>query len=417
MLRTGVLVLLTLFCFTLSAQTESDEPKKSKEKVEPIDGWTIKEDHTKAELKQIRKDKWNELAAWEDEHFKTPKGRWYFGIRGGYTIPFLTIQNSSPVSYLGTSDLFIGDDGHILNRGIYSANSRGTRYGINAGYMFNNYIGLEADIGYNHYNKITLGRNNTPTYKSELQTWSNDLSFMPQLVFNTPNIRNFYFYAKVGFFLPFWGGTKGHAYVDDYSGQFVKDIAGSPASGFITLADLIAQELGETVEGLGFLEEGVFIALGYHLELDTDINIKLRPDADILGFTATLGGRYQINSVVSLTTELRVAGYNISTLQTTLKDLELTASLLGNRDFIVLTDEGGTIGGTPIDPEQLQFLLITDYVYELTQDSNHPTYNPNGQDPTKPANELADRKSTMGFTMSVGMQFNFGGRKKNKAAE
>jgi hypothetical protein len=221
----------------------------------------------------------------------------------------------------------------------------------------------------------------------------------------------------VGFFIPFWGGTKGHAYVDDYSGKLIRDLAGQPTSGVLTLVDLIAIELGETVDGLGFLDEGVFNALGYHLTLDTDVEIGLRPDLDVIGFTATLGGRYQINPVISLFTEFRVAGYNISTKTSTLNNLELRGEIAGNRDFLIINDEGGSVNGVPIDIEQLKFLVETEYVYELTEESNHPTYNPNGIDPTKPANELADRKSANGFTMSVGMQFNFGGRKKSKAAE
>lgn len=392
-------------------------PADGKEKTEPIDGWTVKEYHTKQELKEIRRTKWREMEEWEREHFTTPGGRWYFGIRAGYTVPYLTIQNKPPEKYLGSSDLFIGDDGDILNRGLYSANAGGARFGVFAGYMFNQYIGVEADFGFNYYRRIVLGRNNTPTYKSELVTWSRDMSFMPQLVFNTPNIRNFYFYAKVGFFIPFWGGTSGEAFVDDIDGTFLKDLAGQPVSGFLTLADIIAQELGMTVDELAFLEDGLLPALGYHVTLDADVEIDLRPDADVFGFTGTLGGRLQISELVSLMTEFRVAGYNISTKRTTVANLDLRGSLLGNPDFIVLNEEGGFVNGVPVPKENLEFLLVTDYRYELTEASNHADYNPNGLDPTKPSEQLADRKSAYGFTMSVGIQFNFGGKKKSKAAE
>lgn len=380
-----------------------------------VNGWDLKEYHTPKELKEIRKEKFREMERWEDEHFTTPKGRWYFGVRGGWTIPYLTIQNSSPKTYLGTSDLFISGDGDVLNKGIYSSNSGGMRVGLFAGYMFNQYIGLEADFGFNYYHKLYLGRINTPTYKSGLQTWSRDLSFMPQVVFNTPNIRNFYFYAKVGLFIPYWCGTTGKAYVDDYSGKFIKDLAGTPTSGLITLVDLIAQELGENVDGLGFLDEGVFNALGYHVKLDADVEIELRPDVDAVGFTATLGGRYQITPLLSLCTEFRVAGYNISTKTTTIEKLALTGELLGNPEFIVLTESGGTVSGNPVPADELAFLLVTNYEYELTENSNNPQYNPNGIDPTRPGDELANRNSANGFTISVGMQFNFGGRKKAKS--
>jgi hypothetical protein len=410
--RSGIISVLILLVCSAPAQ-DGNGGKKRKDRPEPIDGWAMKKYHTPAELKEIRKAKWEEMEAWEQEHFKAPRGRWYFGVRGGYTIPYLTIQNRAPVEYLGTSDLFIGDDGDLLNRGIYSANAGGARFGVYAGYMFNQFIGLEADFGFNYYKKIVLGRNNTPSYKSELVTWSRDLSFMPQLVFNTPNIRNFYFYAKVGFFIPYWGGTSGEAYVDDYSGKFLRDLAGQPVSGTFTLIDLLAMELGETVPGLGFLEDGIFQALGYHVRLNTDVEIDLRPDVDALGFTATLGGRLQINEVIGLTTEFRVAGYNISTDKSTLKDLRVEGELLGNPDFLLITNDGATVNGNEVPVEELEFLIVTDYVYELTEESNHPVYNPNGVDPTRPSQQLATRNSANGFTISVGMQFNFGGRKKN----
>lgn len=383
----------------------------------PIDGWEGREYHTPKELKEIRRAKFDEVAEWERQHFTTPKGNWYFGVRGGYTINYLTIQNRSPKEYLGTSDLYIGADGDILNKGFYSSNAGGARFGAFAGYMFNNYVGLEMDLGYNSYKKITLGRNNTPVYKSELITWSRDLSFMPQIVFNTPNIRNFYFYAKVGLFIPYWGFTSGEAYVTDLNGKFVKDLAGTPTSGFLTLADLIAEALGTSVDGLGFLEDGIFSALGYRLDLKADLMIKQRPDLDAVGFTATLGGRYQVSPLVSLMLEFRVAGYNISTLTTTIENLELNAQLAGNPDFIKLTEDGGTVNGNPVTAEELTFLLVTEYDYELTEQSNNPAYNPNGIDQTKPGEELATRNSANGFTMSLGLQFNFGGMKKKNKGE
>jgi len=380
---------------------------------EPVDGWSLQDTvwHSPKELKEIRKAKFAEVAKWEDDHFKTPAGKWYFGTRGGYTINYLTIQNKSPKEYLGTSDLYINDEGDIINKGFYSSNAGGMRAGMYAGYMFNNYVGLELDLGVNFYKKITMGKNNTPTYKSELITWSRDISVMPQIVFNTPNIRNFYFYAKVGFFVPVWGFTSAEAHVEDLSGKFVKDLAGTPTSGFITLVDLIAEALGESVDGLEFLEDGIFNALGYKLNLDADIKIDLRAEADAIGFTATLGGRYQISPVVSLFTEFRVAGYNISTKTTTIENLDLRAQLAGNPDFMVLDENGGTVNGNPVGAEDLAFLLVTNYEYELTEESNHATYNPNGLDTTKPSDELATRNSANGFTMSMGIQFNFKGRK------
>lgn len=400
-MRLLLLLILVFFQFQAIGQ---DEPTEQ----EPIDGWAIKEYKSKKELKEMRQEKWKELRVWEDEHFVTPKGKLYFGLRGGYTFPYLTIFNRSPEAYLGTSDLFIGVDGDLLNRGIYNANAGGFRIGANIGYMFNQYIGFEADLGYNRYKDIVLGRNNTPNYKSELVTYSQDLSFWPQVVFVTPNIRNFYFYAKVGMFIPFWGGTEGDAFVQDTEGTFLKELLGSPTSGVLTIADIVAEALGENIDGLGFLEDGVLNALGYRVDLDAHVDITLRPALDAVGFTATLGGRYQITPVISLMAEFRVAGYNISTLQTVITDLDLRAQLLGDPEFILLTENGGTVQGQPVDAEILEFLITTDYVYELTETSNNAQTNPDGVDPTKPAEELATRNSANGFTMSMGLQFNFG---------
>ena len=55
-------------------------------------------------------------------------------------------------------------------------------------------------------------------------------------------------------------------------------------------------------------------------------------------------------------------------------------------------------------------LLETEYINELTEESNNPLFNPTGFSNFRPRNELAPRLSVVSIGVNVGIQINFPGR-------
>ncbi len=260
---------------------------------------------------------------------------------------------------------------------------------------------------------------------------------MPQMVFNTPNLRNFYGYAKIGLFIPFFGQSYADARVIDNRGDLL-----------FFLADGIIDGLGGSIGAVDelFLNNQLASALGYSAELTASVDVDLKAAANVVGWTGAVGGRYQINDRVSVFGEFRVAGFNINTQRLTITELDasleinnpLAVTLLGavfgvpNLDNIniTLTENGGASdipipgfthaegdvpvqlpdGSFEIPRSNLESLIVTEFSDEITENSNN-LINPNGVDGTKPGEDLPLRKTTFSLGLNVGVQINLAKKK------
>ncbi|MEZ5009035.1 MAG: hypothetical protein R2753_12865 [Chitinophagales bacterium] len=385
-----------------------------KEEHQPVNGWEWREDIPEEDKKEDRKEMLKRLKEEQAKHFNVAQGKWYFGTRFGYGVPFLTVNRRNVEDYLGISDYFESDLGEISNRTIVTNDAGGLKTAIYGGYRFNQFVSTEIDLSFNYYNEVLQGRVESPTYNSELFTRGKSISINPQIVLYSPNMGNFTIFGKFGFYLPFYADAKGTAKIDDRDGTFIKSIASGSDANLLKIVDAVAELVGENVDGLGFLEDGFFNAIGYRFQYEADVDVDFRIDQQAIGYSGSIGVIYQISPLVSLFAEVKNGGYNITTKAYRSKAVDGTLDIFGNRNYVVLTSEGAVVDGSEVIPaEELNFLYNVNYEYSIDENSNNDVTNPNGIDPTKPTDRLALRRSTFDVSFNVSVQFNFKG-KKNK---
>ncbi|MBP9135876.1 MAG: hypothetical protein KBF31_02625 [Chitinophagales bacterium] len=400
-----------LFLFVLfSSSTFGQEGTKK----QPINGNDLKEKLDDGVVRAERKQKLKELRDIQAKYFRLPQGKWYFGAKTGYGVPFLTVNKRNVESYLGVSDYFESASGEITNKALVSNDAGGYKGAVYFGYRFNQFVSGEVDFSYNHYLNAIQGKIESPDYKSELYTRGKSISFNPQFVLYSPNMGNFTLFGKFGFFLPLWVDAKGTAKIDDYDGTFIKSIALGNNKDLLTLADEFAKLLGQNVEDLAYLEDGIFKAAGYHFRYSAETNMDFKIDKNVLGFSGSIGAIYQISPLIGILAEVKVGGYNISTKSYKLSNIKGTLDLNGKENYAVFTSDGVVVDGVKtVSADQLTWLTNVNYEYELDENSNNEITNPNGIDPTKAADRLVLRRSSMDASFNISLQFNFAG-KKNK---
>lgn len=362
--------------------------------------------------KQIRKQANLDYLAWERKYYNSP-GKWYMSIGGGYGFPFLTTEPElvPPLFFLGNSDLTINKNGTATNNLLLSGQGGGARISLTVGKMFNRFVGFELGIGYFMAREDNLSTIQRPRYYSYLNTDLSEISVNPQVVFQSPNMKNFYVYGKVGPYIPIWGNPRAKAYIDDREGVFLSQggVINDPFFEPI-LQQLIGSDFGQ----------GLLKATDFRTEIKADVKILLQQNIDEfplkeiargIGGSASMGFKYQATPIVSLFGEVGVKGYNISLSKIIIENLDAKLTLF-NGDLTVLTlnENGGNLLGKEISPGALTSLLETNYVNELTENSNNPKYNGKDFSTFRPRDELAPRLSLVAIGFNVGLQFNFPGR-------
>ncbi len=131
-----ILYSFVLFTFALTTLYAQEE-------IEAVNGWDLQQKVDRSTAKELRKDRLAKDLEWEDKYFNTPKGKWYIGFRAGYSWPWSTIRQLSPLSFIGTSYKVINADGTKSDAGIYSSDGVGPRLAVEVGHMFNQYMGIE----------------------------------------------------------------------------------------------------------------------------------------------------------------------------------------------------------------------------------------------------------------------------------
>lgn len=384
-------------------------------KKNPVNGNDWKEKIEDNEIRADRKAKLKELRDVQAQYFNIPQGKWYFGTRMGYGIPFLTVNKRNIENYLGVSDYFESAEGSISNKTLVSNDAGGYKGALYFGYRFNQFISGEVDFSYNNYLNAIQGKIESPDYKSELYTQGKSISINPQFVLYSPNMGNFTLFGKFGFFLPLWVDAKGTAKIDDYDGTFIKSIAQGPDAGFITIADELAKLLGKNVEELQYLENGIFKAAGYHFSYSAETDVDFRIDKNVLGFSGSIGAIYQVSPLVSILAEVKAGGFNITTKGYQLSNIDGRLDINGIDDYLVLTSDGAVVNGVKtISAEQLNWLTNVNYEYQIDENSNNYVTNPKGFEQTKATDRLALRRSSMDLSFNVSLQFNFAGKNHKK---
>lgn len=416
MKATNLKNLLVLLVFLVSTQSLLAQ-KNKKEKTPAVNGWEWREDTlTNKEARKNRKEFLQEMADDNAKHFPMPQGKWYFGFNGGFGTPLLTVNRRNVESYLGNSDYFENALGEQSNRTVVTNDGGGFKASIYGGYRFNQFIRMEAELYFSRSLSSLQGRVVSPLYNSELTTKNKYIALNPQIVLNTPQLGRWSIFGKFGVYLPIVGNGTGKVTIDDRNGTFLKSIAQGSDKSLINLIDVLATTIGESVEELQFLEDGVFQALGYRYQFEADANVDLRLDRRSIGFSGAVGVNYELSKLITLTAEARIGGFSATTKAYSLENIQGSLDISGNKDFVVFSDDGAVVeGGRDIPAQQLTWLYNVDYSYDLDENSNNPDLNPDGFNNTQPTDRLGLRRSVYDASINIGIQFNFQRNKsKNK---
>lgn len=392
------LVLLALLCmaFSVNAQ-ETDMLNKERKKL------------SGKEARELRHQKEQEYLEWERTYFNSP-GKWFINFKAGYGWPLSVIKGEAiaPFEFLGKSYYDEDANGNISDKLNLDSDGQGQRIALGFGMMINRFIGFELELGYVNEVRKTRAYINSPTLQTEFESDLFELYTDPLLVWQTPNMNNWYMYGRIGPHIAQWGRPRAFGTVVDYEGALISGILWDPL-----------QDALETIIGAEPVQD-VLQALDYKGTLTADSKIFLQqnpedyPFNEILrgvGINASLGFKYQATPLVSVFAEARVMGFNVSVAQAIIEDLDAEITLLGGTvSLLELTENGGQILGQQVQPEEIKFLLDILYVNEFDEDANNPVYNPDGFNNYNQREELAPRLSVMSVGFQVGLQINFSGK-------
>lgn len=379
----------------------------------PVSGQApVKEEKVKLtgkEIRELRQEKEAEYLAWERKYFNSP-GKWYINLKGGYGWPMAVIRSEAiaPFEFLGSSVLTISTSGEVSDKLNLDSDGHGPRVALGIGYMFNRFIGFELELGYVNEIRKTRSSIHRPGLKTEFESDLFELYTDPLLVFQSPNMNNFYIYGRIGPHIPHWGRPRAFGTVDDREGTLISGILFDPYQDILEAIFQvpITQELLQAVDYRGTLTADSRIYLQQDLK-----DYSFKEVARGIGINASFGLKYQATPIVSVFTELRIMGFNVSVAQAIIEDLDAKVTIFGGTvTLLEFTEDGGTLLGNPVQAAELKSLLDIIYVNEFDENANHPVYNPDGFSNYRPRTELAPRLSVMSIGVQVGLQINLPGR-------
>jgi hypothetical protein len=394
----GLIAIWTVFAIGCSAAVQAQAPLAEE-----------KEKRSGKEIRAMRQEKEREYIEWERTYFNSP-GKWYLNVKGGYGWPLAVIQAEAiaPFEFLGASLLSITEGGQVSDRLNLNSDGHGPRVALGVGYMFNRFIGFELELGYINEIRKTRSSIDRPGLMTEFESDLFELYTDPLLVFQSPNMNNFYVYGRLGPHIAHWGIPRAFGTVDDRDGTLIHGLLWDPY-----------QDVLEALIGAP-LTQDLLQNLGYRATLFADSRIYLQQDLKDysakevfrgIGVNASFGLKYQATPIVSVFAEARIMGFNVSVAQAIIEDMDAELTLFnGALTVLELTENGGQFLGMPVSKEELKSLLDIIYVNEFDENANNPVYNADGFNNYNPRNELAPRLSVMSMGFQVGLQINFPGR-------
>jgi len=354
------------------------------------------------QINTLQKEKYNEFREWQKQFLNESDSRFSMMFSVSYGIPVIKQKVESLYPFLGKSIKTVEPDGSITEHGIYTTDGKGFRVMFRGRYMFNPIVGMELGVSAEKYKEIPNGIITTPSFEANLYSRSYSVTLTPQLVMTSPNLRNFYVYGRIGLYMPIWGGSLAEAHVVDYNGTLIREFLDTDIKTLIDFGDLIL----DYEKILGFI--------GYKATLDANIKVDFYKNLSVVGFQTAIGFRYQFSKKWGVAMEYFNGGYAPYLKNSKVQNFDVKVELFG-RDVLFLNEDGGAISLLPgneisITPEILYSTLNVNYHKSLDQNSNNSTLNPNGFDPTKPSDELTDKRLAYSHGFSIGLQYNLPSR-------
>lgn len=353
-------------------------------------------------MKALQKSRFTEFTEWQQSFLNVPSGRYSVMLSVGYGLPVINQRVEAPYPYLGSGMLDLNADGTLKQTGIYTSDGKGFRTMIRQRYMFNPFAGMELGIGIEWYDEVPNGRVTSPGYKSNITSQSYAVTLTPQLVMSSPNLRNFYVYGRIGAYMPIWGGSRSSVSVDDRNGTLIRAFLDADLQTIIDFGELLIDY------------EDILAAVGYKATLEADVKVDFYKNPTVIGFQTAVGFRYQFSREWGVVMEYFHGGYAPFLKKSVVQDFHLAVELFGS-EILILDENGGAIHLLPgtsveITPDILGSTLNVNYYRSLDEESNNALLNPDGFDPTRPTDELTDKRLTYSHGFFVGIQYNLPSR-------
>lgn len=284
--------------------------------------------------------------------------RYYVEVGGGYCFPLVNDELESPRDEVGTLNYLMRPDSTVSVKPVQSTLGQGWKGSLNVGYMFHKSIGLEFQFNYVRGDNILMSKTESPTYMASHHLMSQRAEVIPQLVLNH-QVGRWGIYSKSGPIIPFWGYVESTIEVSDTEGRTVEELLGFAVPG-----------IEATVKAKG----------------------RTNPKPSF-GFQTRMGVSFDATDWFSVYVEASYAAMSIRAKETITEqmDIELQNTISG------ASQQYGTDDIDVID-------LNSNYLDELTENSNNPEYNPNA-DPTKPLDEPAFKDNFNHLGVNLGLRF------------
>lgn len=323
---------------------------------------------------------------------ETNKGL-YFGLKAGYSIPVAKSTVGSPRPEVGNRILISSDtpSSTYSEKNPFGTRGAGTTVAGSIGYMFSDNFGIEMEFSFLRSAKILdASRNETQTdssgisrvYASEQHSYTNMFRAAPMLVVSGNPDKKFVPYAKFGILLPLAGKTIVEVNIDDETGQTANE-----------LLPVLNTELADSIASKGL-----------SIPIPTTSHIKAKTaGAFSLGFTAKMGGAYNINDRWSVFGELEMNMLTIKAKETEFVEFsaEVPEALAILAESLLEIDNIQYEYGYYDLPE---ILRLTTYEDEITETSNS-TYSAARKN--EPYQQLTFRDNYNSFGLMLGVRYKF----------
>ena len=287
----------------------------------------------------------------QSESIEKPE-TWYFKLGGSYFNQTASTEFPTVGGNAALSRTFVGGK-LVSEESVTGSFGQGFRTGITAGYRFNARLGVELGINYYSSNDKTMAQTIsdlpiTPagvySFKSVGKITAFDLA--PALVLFLGEHKGFEPYTKVGILVPVHGDLE---ITTDAYAPIAFDQNGAPA------------------------------AFGNVHSVD-----KILPNPTI-GFMAALGTSYKLGKNISVFAELEYRNFTVHG-----KSKETTKFTVNDNDALA---------------SRTTSQIHTNYQDRLDINSNNKLTNPNGEDSTKPKDELSSYVGISGLGLTVGLKY------------
>lgn len=277
----------------------------------------------------------------------------YFRVCGGYSFESgkTEFNDADPNGLTGikqSTDVTVNGDGSSANlKSLNGTLGAGIKANITAGYMFDQYIGVELSVNYFHSNKTMIGRLRSPKVISEENTFLRGFDVAPG-IFLTPNFKTINPYARIGLIVPIGG-------------------------------ELTIETRAKKINGGG---------AGTDIMVEAISEVKSRFS---VGYYGAMGVSYPFNHKMSIFGEMEIKHLSIKSKSAEVKEYATNAITNGQSQLI--------------PGQQLTDLPVYEKQFDFTNEYNQSmTTSPNQSEPLKVPMQFVNVGS-VGF--NVGLRFTF----------